>query len=215
MLEERRFGTIKSLKMTLPEKADHSSTLRRPVNLGYVQWLGNITMKKANITLIGMAGSGKSVVGNILADSLGWKFIDVDLFMEGERGDTIQNILDELGDEEFIKLESSRVKKFWNAKNTVFAPGGSVVYGEEAMELLKNISSIIYISTDLQTIEGRIDIPSHGIVGLKEKCIQEIYTEREVLYEQFANFTVLTAGKTPDEIGEEILSLLQPNVILE
>ena len=83
------------------------------------------------------------------------------------------------------------------------------------MELLKNISSIIYISTDLQTIEGRIDTLSRGIVGLKEKSIQKIHAEREVLYKRFADWTVLSAGKTPDEIGEEIISLLQPNVILE
>ena len=162
-----------------------------------------------------MAGSGKSAVGNVLANSLGWKFIDIDLLIEEERGDTLQNILEELGDEEFIKLESSRTKKFWDVKNTVFAPGGSIIYEEEVMELLKNISSIIYISTDLQTIEGRIDTLSRGIVGLKEKSIQKIHAEREVLYKRFADWTVLSAGKTPDEIGEEIISLLQPNVILE
>lgn len=172
-------------------------------------------MKKANITLIGMAGSGKSVVGTVLANLLGWKFVDVDLLMEEEQGNTIQNILDKLGDEGFIKLESARIKKFKDAENTVFAPGGSVVYGEEVMELLKNISSVIYISTDLQTIEERIDTQPRGIVGLNGKSIQEIYAEREVLYKGFADFTVLSASKTPEEIGEEILSLLEPNVILE
>ena len=46
-------------------------------------------MKNVNITLIGMTGSGKSVVGSVLANSLGWKFIDVDLLMEEEWGGTL------------------------------------------------------------------------------------------------------------------------------
>lgn len=157
-----------------------------------------------------MAGSGKSVVGNILADSLGWKFIDTDLLIEEEQDNTLQNILDEMGDKKFIKLESSKIKEFVATTNTVFAPGGSIVYEDEAMELLKNISSIIYISTDLQTIKERIDIPSRGIVGLKEKSIQELYKERETLYKRSAGWTVDTAGKTPIEIKEEILSLMAP-----
>ena len=163
-------------------------------------------MTKTNITLIGMSGVGKSAVGNILAKSMGWRFIDTDQLMEAEQGKPLQDILDEIGEERFKKMESSKVRELFRARHAVFAPGGSIVYSRDAMELLKNISTIVYLSSDPQKIEGRIDTASRGIVGLKEKSFKELYAERESLYKKFADLVVDTSEKTPHETAEEILS---------
>jgi len=157
-----------------------------------------------------MAGVGKSAIGNSLAKALGCKFIDTDKLIEEERGKALQNILDELGDEGFIRLESSKIKEFSKTKHAVFAPGGSVIYSQDAMKLLKNISNVVYIFLDPQTIEKRINIKSRGIVGLRDKSFQELFAERETLYKYFADLTIDTSGKTPSEIGKEILSFTAP-----
>jgi len=163
-------------------------------------------MTKANITLIGMSGAGKSAVGNILAVSIGWKFVDTDKLIEADHGKSLQDILNEIVDEGFKEMESLKIKELSGVRHSVFAPGGSVVYSEDAMGLLKNISTIIYLSSDPQKMEGRIDTASRGIVGLKGKSFKELYAERESLYKKFADLTVDTSGKTPREVAEEILT---------
>lgn len=164
-------------------------------------------MGKTNITLIGMSGAGKSAVGNILAESIGWEFVDTDKIIEEDHGKSLQDILDEVGDERFKKLESSKIKELSHMRHSVFAPGGSVVYSHDAMNLLKNISVVVYLYSDLREIEQRIDPASRGIVGLKEKDFGELYAERESLYRKFADFVVDTSEKDPNEVAKEILTL--------
>ncbi len=165
-------------------------------------------MKKQNITLIGMAGAGKSSVGTILAHSLGWSFQDIDKLMEEDYGKPLQNILNELGDDSFIEEEASKMKELSKIQNAVIAPGGSIIYSREAMELLKNISIVVYIHADPKSIEERIDANSRGIVGLEGKTFQKLFEERENLYKQFADITVDASQKTPTEIAAEILSIV-------
>lgn len=157
---------------------------------------------KKNITLIGMAGAGKSSAGAILARLLGWSFQDIDKLMEEERGKPLQDILDELGDDSFVEEEFSKIQ------NAVIAPGGSIVYSRDAMELLKNISTVVYIRTDPKSIEERIDATSRGIVGLRGKTFQKLFKEREDLYKHFADITVDVSQKTPEEIATEIASIV-------
>lgn len=155
-----------------------------------------------------MAGAGKSSVGTILAHSLGWSFQDIDKLMEEDYGKPLQNILNELGDDSFIEEEASKMKELSKIQNAVIAPGGSIIYSREAMELLKNISIVVYIHADPKSIEERIDANSRGIVGLEGKTFQKLFEERENLYKQFADITVDASQKTPTEIAAEILSIV-------
>lgn len=163
---------------------------------------------KQNITLIGMAGAGKSSAGAILAHSLGWSFQDIDKLIEEEQEKPLQNILNELGDDSFMKEESSKIKELSKIQNAVIAPGGSIVYSGDAMELLKNISTVVYIRADLKSIEERIDADSRGIVGLQGKTFEELFNERENLYKHFADITINSSQKTPEEVAAEIVSII-------
>lgn len=118
------------------------------------------------------------------------------------------NILNELGDDSFIEEEASKMKELSKIQNAVIAPGGSIIYSREAMELLKNISTVVYIHADPKSIEERIDANSRGIVGLEGKTFQKLFEERENLYKQFADITVDASQKTPTEIAAEILSIV-------
>lgn len=156
-----------------------------------------------------MSGTGKSAVGNILADSLSWRFVDTDRLMEEEQNKPLQSILDELGDERFIQAESLKIGEFSRTEHSVLAPGGSAVYSTDTMKLLKEISTVIYLHSESETIAQRINPESRGIVGLKSKSFKELYTERESLYKRFSDVIVDTEEKTPEEISKEILSLVR------
>ena len=101
-------------------------------------------MKKSNVILIGMPGVGKSTVGVVLAKLLGYHFIDTDLVIQEKEGRLLKEIIADEGMDGFLEVEN-RINAGLEAKMSVIAPGGSVIYGEEAMAHLKEISEIVYL----------------------------------------------------------------------
>ncbi len=78
------------------------------------------------VTLIGMAGAGKSTVGRAVADLLGWAYVDTDHLIEATYGARLQDVTDALDKETFLDVES-RVIQSLRMQRAVLATGGSVV----------------------------------------------------------------------------------------
>lgn len=93
---------------------------------------------KSNITMIGMPSSGKSTIGVLLAKRLGYSFVDVDIVIQEKEGRLLKEIISTEGMDGFLAVEN-RVNAGLDVKKSVIAPGGSVIYGAEAMEHLKEI----------------------------------------------------------------------------
>ena len=89
-----------------------------------------------NIVLIGMPGVGKSTAGVVLAKVLGYEFIDADLIIQQQEGKLLREIIAEVGTDGFIEVEN-RVNSQIEVEKSVIATGGSVVYGKEAMQHLR------------------------------------------------------------------------------
>ena len=89
-------------------------------------------MNKDNIILIGMPGAGKSTVGVVLAKVLGYQFVDTDLIIQQKEGKLLWQIIEEKGVEEFIRIED-QINSQVNVSKSVIAPGGSAVFGENAI----------------------------------------------------------------------------------
>ncbi|MCI8626353.1 MAG: shikimate kinase [Lachnospiraceae bacterium] len=147
-------------------------------------------MKKENITLIGMPGSGKSTIGVILAKALGYEFIDTDLLIQKQEGRLLREIIAEEGLARFMEIEN-QVNAGVTGQRAVIAPGGSVVYGEEAMKHLSEISTVVYLKLSYKTIAGRIqDTVKRGVVLKNGQTLQDLYEERCPLYERYADITI-------------------------
>jgi shikimate kinase len=156
------------------------------------------------MVLIGMAGSGKSTVGSVLAKNLGFKFIDLDKYIREKDGLTIQEIIDTRGEAELLKIEAQRMQEI-DLKHTVVSPGGSLIYESGVMEYLKDKAVIIYLDPAFESIQKRIrNASTRGIVGLKAKSLQEIFLERQPLYARYADITIKPDGKSLSEIVGEI-----------
>ena len=104
-----------------------------------------------NVTLIGMPGSGKSTIGVILAKALRYEFLDSDLLIQKEEKRKLSEIIAQDGPERFMEIEN-RVNVAIHVTDTVIAPGGSVIYCEEAMEHLKSIGKVIYLKLSLEAL---------------------------------------------------------------
>lgn len=162
-------------------------------------------MKKNNIVLIGMPGVGKSTIGVILAKVLGYQFIDADLVIQKEEGKLLKDIIAEVGPEGFIEVEN-RVNASICAEHSIIATGGSVVYGTEAMEHLKEIGTVLYLSLPYKEIEKRLsDIKGRGVVLKEGQTLKDLYDERTILYEKYADVTISEEGLNVEETIDVIL----------
>ena len=149
-----------------------------------------------NITLIGMPGSGKSFVGSVLAEALGFTVIDFDREMEKEYGgSSLQSLVEEWGDALFIEREADFAIRASEGKDKlIISPGGSIIYSPHAMEHLQDISRIVYLKAPLALIEKRINGIPRGIIGLGSKTLADLYAERVPLYEKYAHATFSADG---------------------
>lgn len=161
--------------------------------------------KMKNIVLIGMPGAGKSTIGVILAKSLLFDFCDTDLSIQKATGESLCDTINKIGIEEFIKLEENVIcqQKFLDS---VVATGGSAVYGEKAMEKLKESGIIVYLKVSPAELEKRIkNIHTRGIAMKEGTTISALYEERAPLYEKCADITIECDGKTAEECVDLIV----------
>lgn len=144
-----------------------------------------------NITLIGMAGAGKSTIGRALAQRLNFTFIDVDCLITEKAGMTLQALIDKQGDSALIRFEEEAILKLEEVDECIISPGGSVVYSVKAMEHLKKVSKIVFLDTPFRSIIKRIrNTRNRGIVGLRDRSLKELFEERVILYKKYADFTI-------------------------
>ena len=157
-----------------------------------------------NITLIGMPASGKSTVGVLLAKRLGYSFVDVDILIQEQEGRLLKEIIAQEGTDGFLEVEN-RVNAGLNVHHSVIAPGGSVIYGKEAMEHLKKISIVVYLKLSYEEVEERLgNLVDRGVALKDGMTLRDLYDERIVYYEKYADITIdetgLDAGNTVDKL---------------
>ena len=161
-----------------------------------------------NITLIGMPGAGKSTVGIVLAKVLGYDFVDTDLLIQKEENRLLWQIMRDEGIDGFNRIEE-RVNSHVCADHSVISPGGSVVYSARSMEHLRDISTVIYLKVDCNTLSRRLgDLRKRGVVLKPGQTLATLYEERTPLYEAYAHLTVDVSDTDVPGAVERIQKLL-------
>ncbi len=157
-------------------------------------------MKKTNLVLIGMPASGKSTVGVILAKVLGYGFIDTDILIQRAQKKRLEQIIQEVGVDGFLEVEN-RVNASVEADHCIIATGGSAVYGKDAMRHFKEIGHIMYLKTDYETIRKRLgNIRQRGVALREGQTLRDLYDERTVLYEKYADSIIEESGDAEDVV---------------
>lgn len=167
---------------------------------------------KSNITLIGMPASGKSTVGVLLAKRLGYSFVDVDIVIQDQTGKLLKEIIEEVGTEGFLEVED-KINSELDVRHSVIAPGGSVIYGEKAMEHLKRISTVVYLKLSYEEVKHRLgDLKDRGVALKDGMTLKDLYNERVPLYERYADITIDETGKTPGRTVDELRDLMETEI---
>ena len=161
-----------------------------------------------NIYLIGMMGSGKSTVGEILAKKLGKQCIDLDKEIEKRVGESIEYIFENEGELKFRYYETIELKKMSNA---VVACGGGIILSNENLNFMKRNGQIIYLRATINELEKRL-INSKNRPLLKNRDLREslewFLAERKKKYEVIAGISILTDDLTPLEVSSAIFRKL-------
>jgi Shikimate kinase len=162
-----------------------------------------------NIVLIGMPSAGKSTIGVILAKVLGLKFIDADILIQEQEKCLLKDIIDKAGIDGFIAIEND-VNKNIITENSVIATGGSIIYGTQAMEHLREIGIVVYLKLSYETIRNRLgNIKQRGVVLREGQTLLSLYEERCPLYEKYAHIILDCEGLGTEELMEQIAAEVQ------
>ncbi len=153
-------------------------------------------MKQDNYILIGMPSCGKTTIGTELSKRIGYGYIDSDSVIVAREGMRLPQIIEKYGREGFLDIEA-KVNSELCANRCVIATGGSVIYREYAMEKLKALGTVVYLELSYETVAERIgDVKERGVAIKEGFTLRDLYAERKVLYEKYADVTVNLDGKT-------------------
>ena len=164
-----------------------------------------------NIVLMGFMGAGKTTIGKKLAKALEYEFIDTDEWIEKEQGRKISDIFAEDGEAVFRDMETDLLKRLQESEGKfVLSIGGGMPVREENRALLRNLGIVIYLKTSKEEIIRRVSGNKNRPLlqgGDLEEKVTNLMNAREQIYVETAHVEVITDGKNPLEVIEEIIKL--------
>lgn len=162
---------------------------------------------KNSISLIGMAGAGKSSIGIELAKRLDYALIDSDELIEDQYGKSLQNILDKEGYIKLREIENLIIKNI-SFDRTILSTGGSAVYSDEAMQHIQQSSKVIFLEVPFNQILERVpSFLDRGFAKAPSQSVEDAFLERQSLYKKYSHYTVSNTKDLHSCISE-ILKLL-------
>jgi shikimate kinase len=151
-------------------------------------------LQTERIYLTGFMTSGKSTIGPILANVLGWEFKDLDRVIEDLENKSVVEIFESSGEEYFREIEYNLLLKLSSVKNLILSLGGGTIAFDKNLNILKKSGKIVYLKSSpemiYQRIKNKIDRPIFRDLVLSEnpqpkdfiERIDKYLTEREPFY---------------------------------
>lgn len=170
-----------------------------------------MSLKYKNIVyLVGFMGVGKSTVGHLLADGLGYHFYDTDDEVELTSGLKIPEIFEQQGELAFRELETEVLSRFNGHDHLVVSTGGGIVGRVDNWHVMKQSGTVVYLHADWSTIESRLVDTSHRPLAKNgtDSDLYQLWQSRQPLYQQ-ADFVIITDQLSPQHVVDEILLALQ------
>ena len=149
----------------------------------------NLKLKRTpGIYLVGFMGSGKTTVGRLLAEEIGWRFADLDDDIEHSQRKRVTEIFTTSGEEEFRRIEHEaiheRVQCIRRGTPTVLALGGGAFTRAENIELLRDNGITVWIDVDFEVARKRVQACERRPLARDPERFERLYHERRAFYSQ-------------------------------
>jgi len=169
--------------------------------------------------------SGKSTIGPILANVIGWSFCDLDKIIENNYNKTIVELFEIYGEEHFRTVEAKFLREVSLQDNIIISLGGGTIVNDSNLKFIKNSGKLVYLKVSEETLRRRLknktDRPLFRDLVLAEKPDEEfasrinnLLINRAPYYEQ-ADIVVESdknkVGVTIDILANKILGMLNEN----
>ena len=171
-------------------------------------------MPKPNIILTGFMATGKTTVGKLLAEQLGYEFVDTDQLIEARSGMTIPEIFRQKGETAFREMEAAIVQELSDKEQVVISTGGRLMLDAANAAALGRRGRVFCLVATPEEILERVSQDTHAKRPLLEtpnpkQRIVELMQQRQESYHQFSQF--VTSEKTPDEVTRHLLGIFEAN----
>lgn len=163
-----------------------------------------------NIVLVGLSGSGKTSVGNLLTAKLrGFSFADTDAMIVKSENRSINEIFTTDGEAKFRDLETNAVQKVSQSENQIISTGGGIVLRKENIIMLKQKGIMFYLKTSPEILIERLkdddSRPLLKTIDIKNK-LYSMLEVRAKLYEK-SDYTIITDDLTLEQTADEIVRI--------
>lgn len=162
---------------------------------------------KPNIALIGFMGTGKSTVGRLVAEQLGFEFVDTDEFIEQQTGKRIADIFQQTGEAAFRELERKLLGEMTSWRRTVISTGGGLAAQPGNLEALKQSALVVCLWASPETIFERVRHQSHRPLLQTpdpQAKIRELLVQREPFYRQ-ADLLIRSDQRAAKQVAQQII----------
>lgn len=164
-----------------------------------------------NIMLIGFMGTGKTTVSRELSKSMNIKEVDMDSYIVKREGMSINDIFDNKGEEYFRNVETECLKEIQKEKGRIVSCGGGAVLKDENVKCMKDGGVIVLLTATPETVYNRVKNGKERPIlngHMNVEYISELMEKRKQRYLDVADIKIVTDGKTPVNICNEIVQSL-------
>ena len=163
-----------------------------------------------HVVLIGYRAAGKTTVGQLVAERLGWLYLDVDRGIEARCGLTIAAIFKRHGERYYRDVESSVVADVCVRDGAVISFGGGTIMRPANQEHARRDGLVVYLEAEAEELWRRIEADPASVAtrpnlaggGIKEVVV--MLAEREPVYRASADI-ILDATLPPNELADRIV----------
>ena len=163
-----------------------------------------------NLIFVGLMGAGKSVIGRLVAQTLGIPFIDTDAEIESVSRMTIAELFSQYGETEFRALETRVVERLLKQGPRVVSTGGGAFINEATRAQIKQGGLSIWLNADLDTLWDRVNRRDHRPLLKTEnprQTLENLMIQRYPIYAD-ADLTVMSVNIRKELMANEVLQAI-------